>query len=84
LAQAYHASVPPTSPNEHLKIAFFFKLSERGERRAGRNGDPLDTRPMREGVQHAGVMGLQVVTQRQQVMHELNAASIASEHMLPR
>jgi len=31
-AALHHASVPPTSQREHLKLAFFFKISVRGER----------------------------------------------------
>ena len=34
LARLYHASVAPESDREHLKIAFFFKASGAGERRA--------------------------------------------------
>ena len=33
-AKLYHASVAPVSKREHLKIAFFFKASGAGERRA--------------------------------------------------
>ena len=36
LARAYHASCPPRSDIEHLKIAFFFKVSEKADRRACR------------------------------------------------
>ncbi|EOD39344.1 hypothetical protein EMIHUDRAFT_454425 [Emiliania huxleyi CCMP1516] len=35
-ADLYHASVEPESEDEHLKIAFFFRRSTRGERRAKR------------------------------------------------
>ena len=35
-AHLYHASVEPASTDEHLKIAFFFRKSTRGERRAKR------------------------------------------------
>jgi hypothetical protein len=41
LAGMYHASMPPESELEHLKIAFFFRVSERGERRAIRLALPL-------------------------------------------
>jgi hypothetical protein len=41
LARMYHASMPPESELEHLKIAFFFRVSERGERRAIRLALPL-------------------------------------------
>ena len=36
-ATLHHASVPPASPREHLKIAFFFRVDEQGERRAERS-----------------------------------------------
>ena len=35
-ADLHHASVEPKSDDEHLKIAFFFRKSTRGERRAKR------------------------------------------------
>ena len=35
-ADLHHASVEPKSDDEHLKIAFFFRSSTRGERRAKR------------------------------------------------
>ena len=35
-ARLYHASVAPASPREHLKLAFFFRTSTKGERRAKR------------------------------------------------
>ena len=35
-ADLYHASVEPQSASEHLKIAFFFRRSTMGERRAKR------------------------------------------------
>ena len=35
-ARLYHASVAPASPEEHLKIAFFFRRSVQGERLAKR------------------------------------------------
>ena len=36
-ARLYHASVAPTAPTEQIKIAFFFKRSVVGERRAKRS-----------------------------------------------
>jgi hypothetical protein len=44
LARMYHASMPPESKLEHLKMAFFFRVSERSERseqRAIRRVTPL-------------------------------------------
>ena len=35
-ARLFHASVPPRSPREHLKVAFFFRNSVKGERLAKR------------------------------------------------
>jgi hypothetical protein len=35
-ARLFHASVEPASHTEHLKIAFFFRASTKGERRAKR------------------------------------------------
>ena len=35
-ARLYHASVPPVSSAEHLKIAFFFRADPQGERRVDR------------------------------------------------
>ena len=35
-ARCHHASVAPKSTAEHLKIAYFFRKSEQGERRAKR------------------------------------------------
>ena len=35
-ARLFHASVAPTSEREHLKIAFFFRSSVKGERLAKR------------------------------------------------
>ena len=35
-ARLYHASVAPESPEEHLKVAFFFRSDEQGERRLER------------------------------------------------
>ena len=41
-ARLYHASVAPTSPEEHLKIAYFFRKSTMGEQRAKRARDSAD------------------------------------------
>ena len=35
-SRLYHASVDPASPAEHLKLAYFFRASTKGERRAKR------------------------------------------------
>ena len=50
LARLFHASVAPRGPSEHLKVAFFFRASTKGERRAQRalrgwaDGEELATR----------------------------------------
>ena len=36
-ARVFHASVEPEATSEHLKIAFFFRASSKGERRAKRS-----------------------------------------------
>ena len=37
LARLFHASVEPEGRTEHLKVAFFFRASTKGERRAQRS-----------------------------------------------
>jgi len=36
-SRLYHASVAPASHSEHLKLAYFFRASTKGERRAKRS-----------------------------------------------
>jgi hypothetical protein len=38
-ARLFHKSVRPVSPNEHMKVVYFFRRSERSDRRAKRSPD---------------------------------------------
>ena len=59
LARLFHASVEPEGASEHLKVAFFFKASTKGERRAqralaaaGGGGDREELARRRQRVAH--------------------------------
>ena len=72
-ARLYHASVAPESNEEHLKIAFFFRASTMGERRAKRalGGSAA----MEEG---------ELAQRRKMVATELVATQAANSHELMR
>ena len=70
-AALYHASVAPVSPEEHLKLAFFFRASTKGERRVKR------------ALSETGASGSETARQRKHVTAELGAASVAACSELP-
>jgi len=76
LARLYHASVAPESEREHYKIAFFFRKSTKGERRAKRTlslrwSDVDEMEEETEGEER-------LARRRQRVMHELSSATVAA------
>ena len=71
LARLHHASVEPESPDEHLKIAFFFRKSTVGERRAKR------AMPMVEADTAS-----ELVKRRQMISTQLGRTALAAEHAL--
>ena len=68
LARLYHASCPPMSDKEHFKIAFFFRKSEQGERRAKRGLAPNSEAAERE-----------LARRRKSVVEEINAQRGSSQ-----
>jgi hypothetical protein len=73
-ADVFHASVAPQGTNEHLKIAYFFRASHKGERRAKRGLAAL-------GV---GADDEQSLAQRRRnVTQELNGFAFEAQAKLP-
>lgn len=66
-----HRSVAPQSEREHLKIAFFFRASAKGERRAKR------------GLAAEGADGDEDVLaqRRRHVVHELSAYNFSAQSL---
>ena len=64
-ARVHHASVPPRSTRPHLKMAFFFKRSEKGERRAKRALGASDEHGEEE-----------LAMRRRQVTHQMEASAL--------
>lgn len=85
-AKLYHASVEPRSRKEHLKVAFFFRRSEKGERRAKRTAaQALDSVP----AEYALAQGRAMVAQdlgrsRQDLMGEVDRTRPRSSSALSR
>ncbi len=69
-ARVYHASVVPKSTREHMKIAFFFRKSEKGERRVNRRTLALGAEP-----DHGSVGEEEIERRRQKVAREIEASS---------
>jgi len=89
LAKLYHASVAPKSDQEHYKIAFFFRKSVKGERRAKRKlVESADSLVLLDAPAMEAADGTdldpddthqrRLASRRQSVMHELSAASVAA------
>ena len=72
-ARLYHASVPPVSPEEHLKLAFFFRTSTKGERRVKRALSHVGASPSED----------ELAQHRKRVTAELNGASKPAGPELP-
>ncbi len=68
-ASVFHASVAPESEGEHLKIAYFFRASAKGERRAKRGLAAQGVADDDEGL----------AQRRRHVTHELNGFTLEAQ-----
>ena len=80
-AKVYHASVAPDAgTSEHLKLAFFFRQSTKGERRAKRG--LLAAAGGADGA--AGGGGLELAHRRRDVALELSNSNLDAQYLAGR
>ena len=70
-ARLYHASVAPLSPEEHLKLVYFFRASSKGDRRVKR------------ALGETAAAEEELAQRRRLVAAQLGASSLAAGQELP-